>query len=125
MQDGLETACQYVSDLSEGNGAEQVCVCVFVCFLGETKERRAGPTGSSPCTLVQTHTKKHAPAHLFPLTGEERDGSPQDAPKGGRQVCVKYACVCVCVCRSCRKRSRGKELKFASKVENVCESVYV
>lgn len=35
------------------------------------------------------HTKKHAPAHLFPLTGEERDGSLQDMPKGGGQVCVK------------------------------------
>lgn len=37
---------------------------------------------------AHTHMKKHAPAHLFSLIGEERDGSPQDTPAGGGHVCV-------------------------------------
>lgn len=64
-----------------------------MCFGGGSKRGRPDrqevcPAQVTHSTHTQTHTKKHAPAHLFPLTGEERDGSLQDMPKGGGQVCV-------------------------------------
>lgn len=71
------------------------CVCVSLCVFGEVGKQKRGRLDRQevcPAHTLQTHTKKHAPAHLFPVTGEERDGSPQDVPKGGGQVC----CVSVC-----------------------------
>lgn len=66
-------------------------MCVF---WGEANERKAGQTGSLPCASAQTHTPKHAPAHLFPLTGEERDGSPHKTRLTEEDRCVPSVCVC-------------------------------
>lgn len=57
-------------------------VHVSVC-VSETEESEVRQKGSLACTRALRSTKKHAPAHLFPLTAEEGDGSLQDEPEGG------------------------------------------
>lgn len=62
-----------------------------------------------------THTKKHAPAHLFSLTGEERDDSPQDAPLFGGQVCIE----CVSLERGSRRKVTFQNLRLCVSASSV------
>lgn len=63
--------------------------CEFWDELGERGEVRS----RQHILSAQKDSRKHAPAHLFPLTGEERDGSVCEMITGERRAGVGCSCV--------------------------------
>lgn len=61
-------------------------------FFGGGSSRRSEGQTDGTFGLVHRHTLRGALPHLFPLTGEERDGSLQDMPKGEGQVRCWWMC---------------------------------